>query len=77
MQRYPQISPTTHEFKVIAFRSWNRPELRRGTNDATDFDSRNGSDIWNGLGERIPAIYILLRFTYILFFEINQFLGLK
>jgi hypothetical protein len=39
--------------------------------------SRNESDIWNGLGESIPAIYILIRFKDILIFEINQFLGLK
>jgi hypothetical protein len=57
---YPQISPMTHELKVIARWSWNRPELWRGNDDATDLDSWNGSGIWNWLGERIPAIYILL-----------------
>jgi hypothetical protein len=58
-------------------RNWNHPELRRGTTDATELDSPNGYDIWNELSERILAIYILLGFKYILFFEINQFLELK
>jgi hypothetical protein len=76
-QRYPRISPTTPELKVIARWSWNRPELRRGTDGAVVLDSRNGSDIRNGLDERTPTIYILLGFKDILIFEINQFLGLK
>jgi hypothetical protein len=38
-----------------------------------DLDSRNGSDIWNGLNERIPGIYIFLGFKDILIFEINHF----
>jgi hypothetical protein len=37
--------------------SWNRPKLRRGTDGAM---ARNGSNIWNGLAERIPTIYTLL-----------------
>jgi hypothetical protein len=57
--------------------SWNRLKLQRGTDGATDLGSQNGSNIWNGLDKRILAIYALLGFKDILFFEINQFLERK
>jgi hypothetical protein len=71
----------THGLKVITRwscrRSWNRPELRRAIPGIVDRIWGNGFKIWKGLDERVPSIYILLRFENILFFAINPFLKLK
>jgi hypothetical protein len=71
----------THGLEVIARRScrrsWNRPELRRAIPGVSGLDWGWGFEIWKGLDERIPAIYILLGLEFILFFVIIPFLNLK
>jgi hypothetical protein len=42
-----------------------------------DLNWRSGFEIRKGLGERVPAIYILLGFEDILFFVVIPFLKLK
>jgi hypothetical protein len=42
-----------------------------------DLNWRKGFEIWKGLVDRIPTIYILLGFEDILFFVIIPFLKLK
>jgi hypothetical protein len=74
---YPRIPLTTHGSKVNARRSWNSPELRRAIPGIMDLNWRSGFEIRKGLGERVPAIYILLGFEDILFFVVIPFLKLK
>jgi hypothetical protein len=69
MQWYPRIPPTTHESKVIARQSWNRPELRRAILGVSDLGWGWCFEIRKGLYKRIPAIYILQGFEDILFFR--------
>jgi hypothetical protein len=57
-QRYPWITQTMHELRVIARRSWNRCELRRAISGARDWIWRNCFVLWNGLDEEKPDKYI-------------------
>jgi hypothetical protein len=61
-QRYPRIRQTMHGLRVIARRSWNRPELRRAIPEARDWIWRKRFVFWNGFDEMKPDMYIYLGF---------------
>jgi hypothetical protein len=60
-----------NELKVIARRScrrsWNRPKLRRAIPKIVDRMWENGFEIWKGLSERVPTIYVARVLIYFIF----------